>query len=191
MALMTSVGLLILRLALALIFLGHGAQKLFGLFGGPGLEGTRQLMRHLGVRPAAWWGTILAVTECLAGLLIALGLLTPIGAALIVMVMAVAIAKVHWRKGFWNSQGGYEFNLILAALALVLGIMGAGTFSVDAVLASVFGVRLADAPTFLVAVIVVAAVYLVMTVLGGMLEERRETGSLLPRHARRGHPSHA
>jgi putative oxidoreductase len=122
---MIAIGLLLLRLTLGLIFLLHGAQKLFGVFGGCGLAATTQFMNMLGLHPAKWWATIAAWGEFVGGLLLA--------ALLVVAVMLVAIMKVHARKGFWNSQGGYEYNLVLSALATVLGLVGAGAFSLDAV----------------------------------------------------------
>lgn len=130
---MIAIGLLLLRLTLGLIFLLHGAQKLFGVFGGCGLAATTQFMNMLGLHPAKWWATIAAWGEFVGGLLLVLGLFTPLAALLVVAVMLVAIMKVHARKGFWNSQGGYEYNLVLSALATVLGLVGAGAFSLDAV----------------------------------------------------------
>jgi putative oxidoreductase len=129
-----AIGLLLLRLAPGLIFLLHGAQKLFGVFGGHGLGGTTQFMNMLGLRPAKWWATIAAWGEFVGGLLLVLGLFTPLAALLVLAVMLVAILKVHASKGFWNSQGGYEYNLVLSALATVLGLVGAGAFSLDALL---------------------------------------------------------
>jgi putative oxidoreductase len=131
---MIAIGLLLLRLTLGLIFLLHGAQKLFGVFGGHGLAGTTQFMSMLGLHPAKWWATIAAWGEFVGGLLLVLGLFTPLAALLIIAAMLVAIMKVHASKGFWNSQGGYEYNLVLSALATVLGLVGAGAFSLDAVL---------------------------------------------------------
>src|SRR5256712_10312882 len=131
---MIAIGLLLLRLTLGLIFLLHGAQKLFGVFGGHGLTGTTQFMNMLGLHPAKWWATVSAWGEFVGGLLLVLGLFTPLAALLIVAVMLVAIMKVHASKGFWNSQGGYEYNLVLSALATVLGLFGAGAFSLDALL---------------------------------------------------------
>ena len=129
---MIAIGLLLLRLALGLIFLLHGAQKLFGVFGGHGLAGTTQFMTMLGLHPARWWATIATWGEFVGGLLLALGLFTPLAALLVLAVMLVAILKVHAGKGFWNNQGGYEYNLVLSALATVLGLVGAGAFSLDA-----------------------------------------------------------
>ena len=131
---MIAIGLLLLRLTLGLIFLLHGAQKLFGVFGGHGLAGTTQFMNMLGLHPAKWWATFAAWGEFVGGLLLVLGLFTPLAALLVLAVMLVAILKVHASKGFWNSQGGYEYNLVLSALATVLGLVGAGAFSLDALL---------------------------------------------------------
>lgn len=130
---MIAIGLLLLRLILGLVFLLHGAQKLFGVFGGHGLTGTTQFMNALGLHPAKWWATVAALGEFVGGLLLVLGLFTPLAALLVLAVMLVAILKVHVRKGFWNSQGGYEYNLVLSVLATVLGLVGAGVFSLDAV----------------------------------------------------------
>ena len=121
---MITIGLLLLRLALGFVFLLHGAQKLFGVFGGHGLAATTQFVNMLGLHPARWWATIAAWGEFVGGLLLVLGLFTPLAALLAVAVMLVAILKVHASKGFWNSQGGYEYNLVLSALATVLGLVG-------------------------------------------------------------------
>jgi putative oxidoreductase len=134
MTMMLSIGLLLLRLTLGGVFLAHGAQKLFGLFGGPGLSGTISFMDKLGLQPAKWWAIAAALGEFVGGLLIALGLLTPVGAFLIAAVMLAAILKVHWAKGFWNSQGGYEYNFVLFIMSVVLGLVGAGTWSLDTLL---------------------------------------------------------
>ncbi|HEX4207433.1 MAG TPA: DoxX family protein [Ktedonobacteraceae bacterium] len=130
---MMALSLLLLRLVLGLIFLSHGAQKLFGVFGGHGFAATTQFMHQLGLHPANWWTIIGALGELVGGLLLVLGLLTPLGSWLIIGVMLIALARVHWRKGFWSSQGGYEYNLVLSAVAVVLGLLGAGVYSLDAV----------------------------------------------------------
>jgi len=127
-------GLLALRLVLGLVFLGHGAQKAFGAFGGPGLAGASGFMASLGLRPARFWAAVAAFGELLAGALVLLGLFTPVGAALIVATMAVAIAKVHGPKGFFIQNGGYEYNLVLLVAALTLAATGAGAYSVDRLL---------------------------------------------------------
>ena len=132
---MTSdLGLLALRLMLGLVFLGHGAQKAFGAFGGPGLAGATGFMASLGLRPARFWAATAAFGELVGGALVLLGLFTPIGAALIAITMAVAIVKVHAPKGFFIQNGGYEYSLVLLVAALTLAATGAGAYSVDRVL---------------------------------------------------------
>ena len=100
-----NVALLALRLTLGAVFLGHGAQKAFGAFGGPGFAAASGFIGSLGLRPARFW-TVLAVGgELLAGLLFLLGLLTPVAGLLVLGTMAVAIAKVHGPKGFFVQNG--------------------------------------------------------------------------------------
>ncbi len=123
--------LLVLRLVVGLFFVGHGAQKLFGSFGGHGLAGTGQFFDSLGMRPgkrhaaAAGWG------ELLGGALLALGLLTPLAAAAIIGVMLVAVITVHASKGPWVTDGGYEYNAVLMAAAFALAGTGPGSWSLD------------------------------------------------------------
>ena len=131
---LADLGLLGLRLALGLVFLGHGAQKGFGAFGGPGLEGTTGFIGSLGLRPARFWALAAAGGELLAGLLLVLGLFTPLAALLVVATMAVAIAKVHGTKGFFLQNGGYEYNLVLLISALALAATGPGALSIDGLL---------------------------------------------------------
>ena len=108
--------LLVLRVVVGLFFVGHGAQKLFGLFGGHGLAGTAGFFEQLGLRPGA---------------LLALGLLTPFAAAAIIATMVTAILTVHGPKGPWNTEGGYEYNLVLSAAAFALAGAGPGAWSLD------------------------------------------------------------
>src|SRR5918992_2934305 len=98
---MLDLGLLILRLAVGLVLAAHGAQKLFGWFGGPRLSGTARFFGSLGLRPAGAWALITALAEAAGGLLTALGLLGPVGPALLAGVMLVAAVLVHRRHGFW------------------------------------------------------------------------------------------
>jgi putative oxidoreductase len=128
---LTDVGFLILRLVVGAVFIGHGAQKLFGWFGGHGLSGTAQFMGSLGLRPAHFWAAVVAFAELVGGLLIALGFLGPVGPALVLAVMLVAILAVHWTKGFWNANGGLEFPLVLGTVAVALALAGHGAWSVD------------------------------------------------------------
>jgi len=124
-------GLLILRLVVGLTFMGHGSQKLFGWFAGPGLKGFTGATRRMGLRPPLFWATLAALGEFGGGLLLALGLLTPLGALGIIGAMEVAIINVHLPKGFWNGKGGIEFPLVLWTVAFTVGLAGPGDFSLD------------------------------------------------------------
>ncbi|MCL4396385.1 MAG: DoxX family protein [Chloroflexi bacterium] len=127
-------GLFILRLVLGLGFVAHGSQKLFGWFGGGGLKGTAGMMNALGIRPASLWAIVAALSEFGGGLLLLLGFLNPIGSLGIMASMTIAIIRVHWTKGFWNSSGGFEFPLVNIAAALALALTGPGLYSLDAAL---------------------------------------------------------
>jgi putative oxidoreductase len=131
---MIDVGLLVLRLVLGVIFIGHGAQKLFGSFGGPHISGFAKMLEQLGVRPARPMAILAGLAEFVGGILMMLGFLTPLAAVALIVVMIVAILTVHLRNGFFKTNGGYEFNLALAGMALVLLIAGAGGYSIDSVL---------------------------------------------------------
>lgn len=124
--------LLLIRLVTGLLFAGHGAQKLFGWFGGHGLKGTGGFMESLGMRPGLQMAFMAGLLELAGGLLFALGLFTPVAAACIVITMLVAIVKVHGRNGLWVISGGIEYNLVLIAVALTVAMSGAGAYSLDA-----------------------------------------------------------
>jgi putative oxidoreductase len=124
-------GLLLIRVVLGAIVAVHGAQKLFGWFGGAGIHGTAGWLESMRFRPARLFATVNGLAEFGGGALLALGLLTPLGAAAVAGVMFVAIALVHRRNGFFNSNGGYEFNLLIVATAIGLAIAGPGRFSID------------------------------------------------------------
>src|SRR6202162_4976313 len=126
-----SLGLLILRLVVGLTLAAHGSQKLFGWWGGSGMSGWIQIVTKLRIRPAAPWAWIAALSEFGGGLLVALGLLSPLGSFAIAGAMLVAIATVHWPNGFWNGKRGFEFNLALLASVTALALTGPGTFSLD------------------------------------------------------------
>lgn len=126
-------GLLIIRAVIGLTLAAHGAQKLFGWFGGPGLAGTGGFFESLGFRPGKLFATVSGLGEAGGGLALALGLLTPFAAAVIIGSMLVAIASVHLDKGFFVTGGGYEYNLILLAAAAALAFTGPGHLSLDAV----------------------------------------------------------
>jgi putative oxidoreductase len=123
---------LIVRLALAVVFLAHGGQKVFGWFGGPGLAGTIAMFRGMGVPPAA--AVTAALIEFLGGWALLLGFLARPAALGIIVIMAVAIAKVHAKHGFFlQGKGGpgFEFNFVLIAMALSILVGGAGILSLD------------------------------------------------------------
>src|SRR6058998_4019542 len=131
---MFDLGVLALRLTLGVVFLGHGAQKAFGAFGGPGFAGATGFIGSLGFRPPQFWTAVAVGGELVAGLLYLLGLLMPVAALLVLGTMAVAIAKVHGPKGFFVQNGGYEYNLVLIIAARALALVGPGAFSLDRLL---------------------------------------------------------
>ena len=129
-----ALGLLILRLVVGVTLAAHGTQKLFGWFGGYGLNGTGSFLEQLGFFPGRRHAVLAGSAELGGGLLLALGLATPLAATLIISVMSVAIVTVHLKHGFFNHHQGYEYNLTLALVALTFAINGAGPVSVDAAL---------------------------------------------------------
>lgn len=147
-------GRLILRIALGGILFAHGAQKLFGWFGGRGLSGHAGFIESLGLRPARLFAVISGLGEFFGGLGVLSGFLTPLAAAGIIGSMSVAIIKVHVPKGFWNHDGGMEYPLVLAVLAFVIGLVGPGPYSLD----RAFGVRLPEPLTYVVVLVLTAAV---------------------------------
>jgi len=126
-----SLGLLVLRVVLGVIMVAHGSQKLFGWWGGPGLQGTSGMCEHLSFRAPLVMSFALALAEAGGGLLIAAGLLTPVGALAVALVMANAVYLVHLPKGFFASNGGYEFNLSIAGGVIALAATGPGRYSLD------------------------------------------------------------
>jgi putative oxidoreductase len=131
---MTDQGLLLARLVLGLLMAGHGAQKAFGWFGGHGLAGVAGFFESLGFRPGRPFAIAAAYGELVSGLLITLGLLGPIGPAIMLSVMIVAAVSVHWRNGLFVTSNGIEVPLIYAALAISLALTGPGSLSLDAAL---------------------------------------------------------
>jgi len=126
-------GLLLARLVVGLLMAAHGSQKLFGWFGGYGLAGTGGFFEQLGFRPGRLFAAAAGGTELVGGLLIALGLLGPLGPALIVSVMIVAIATVHWQHGVFAQNNGYELPLLYSVTAAAIALVGNGAYSLDAV----------------------------------------------------------
>src|SRR5215472_7254063 len=124
-----AIALLLSRVLLGLVFAGHGAQKLFGWFGGYGIKGTGGFFETLGFRPGSFFAAAAGLGELGGGVLTALGLGGPIGPALIVMVMLVAIFSVHWSNGFFAANNGYELPLTNIAGSIAIALAGPGGYS--------------------------------------------------------------
>ena len=127
-------GMLLLRIVVGLTMAAHGAQKLFGWFGGPGFSGTADFLGQMGFRPGELHAVLSGGSEMGGGLLLALGFLTPLGAAAVTGAMLAAISSVTWQNGFISEKGGYEFSLVLIAAALAIAWVGPGYFSLDRIL---------------------------------------------------------
>lgn len=126
------IGSLLLRLAVGGFFVGHGTQKLFGWFGGNGLEATAQGFEQLGLRPGRRNAIAAGAAEAGGGALLAAGLATPLAASVLTATMITAIETVHAKNGPWATNGGYEYNVVLIAAALALAETGPGELSLDA-----------------------------------------------------------
>ena len=129
-------GSLALRLPVGLIFMAHGAQKLFGWFGGYGLEGTGQWMASIGLQPGYLMALLAGSGEFFGGLALLLGLLTRPAAAVLAFTMVIAIFSVHLEHGLFMSNNGYEFALALLSASLALVSLGGGAWSLDRVLSA-------------------------------------------------------
>jgi putative oxidoreductase len=128
------IGMLLLRLTVGLTLGAHGAQKLFGWFGGPGLDGTGKGMEMLGFFPGRRHALMAGLAEVGGGLLLALGLMTPVAASIVFAVMLVASVSAHLKRGFFVMNGGYEYTLVLGLSGLSLAFTGPGLVSLDALL---------------------------------------------------------
>jgi putative oxidoreductase len=126
-----NVGLLLLRIVVGALFVGHGTQKLFGWFGGHGPEGTGKFLGSLGYSPERPAAYLAGGAETTGGALLLLGFLTPLGSAMIIGVMVNASIAVHLPKGLWNSEGGFELPLVYATAAAALAFSGPGRYSID------------------------------------------------------------
>jgi putative oxidoreductase len=127
----TDLALALVRAVVGLVIAAHGAQKVLGVWGGPGLAGWTQGVSRMGMRPPAFWAWVSAFAELAGGIAFALGFLLPVVAAALTIQMAVAIARAHWGKGFWNTKGGIEFPFTLGAIAAINGIADPGAYSLD------------------------------------------------------------
>jgi putative oxidoreductase len=150
---MVALGLLVVRVVTGLIVSAHGAQKVFGWWGGPGMKNWIAGMSRMRIRPPMAWAWISALAELIGGILFALGLLSPLGALAIIASMLVAFWLVHRPKGFWNSKGGFEFNLSLVGAAAGLAITGPGAYSLD----SLFRLRIPEPITLIVGTVLMLA----------------------------------
>ena len=147
-------GLLLARLVLGVLLVAHGTAKLSHWFGGYGVAGAAGFFEQLGFRPARLFVITASLTEVLSGILIALGLLGPVGPALLLSVMIVAAVSVHWGHGLFAGTNGIEVPLLYATGAVALALTGAGPFSLDAVL----GIDPIWTPTLKVAALAVGGV---------------------------------
>ena len=129
-----NLGRLTARAIIGGLLMGHGLQKLKGWFGGPGIEGTEQMMHALQMEPARRNAIAAGAVETAGGAMVAAGIATPLASAGLIGTMITAIRKVHLSKGPWATEGGYEYNLVLIAALLALADEGPGRPSVDAAL---------------------------------------------------------
>ena len=128
------IGIVLLRLTVGLVLAAHGSQKVFGWFGGYGPDGTGVFMEAMGFRPGRRHALAAGLAETGGGVLLAIGFLTPLAAALVASVMLVAAVLVHWKNGFFITSGGYEYNLVIGVAALSVAFTGPGALSIDALL---------------------------------------------------------
>jgi putative oxidoreductase len=158
-----TLGVLIIRVIAGLTMAAHGSQKLFGWFDGPGRRGTAGMMEKLGFREPAVMASLAGLAEFAGGLGLALGFLTPLAAIAIVVVMLNAALTVHLRKGFWNTAGGYEYPLVMSAIAVGIAATGPGDASADNAL-GFMGALSGDAWAAVVVVVALVASTLTMTI---------------------------
>lgn len=128
------VGRLVVRSVIGSLFVGHGTQKLFGWFGGPGIAGTSGMMTALSMHPPKRNALAAGISETAGGVMLIAGLATPLAAADLIGVMTTAIRKVHVNNGPWAANGGWEYNAVLIAALLVLADDGPGDISLDSAL---------------------------------------------------------
>lgn len=156
-AIATDLALALVRAVIGLVIAGHGAQKVLGVWGGPGIAGWTQGVARMGMRPPAFWAWVSALAELAGGVAFALGFLLSVVAAALTIQMGVAIARAHWGKGFWNMQGGIEFPFTLGSIAAINGIADPGAYSLDRAL----GVPALGAGVYVAVLVVGTIAYLV------------------------------
>jgi putative oxidoreductase len=147
---MQSAGLFLLRAVVGGLLAGHGAQKCFGAFNGPGLAGTAGFLESMGLKPGHYWAKLAATGEFGGGLLTVLGLGGPLGPIMTIAAMLMATLKVHWGKPIWAAEGGAELPAVNMAAAAALALAGPGSWSLD----RLFGIRV---PRWLSALVAIGA----------------------------------
>ena len=153
----TDLALALVRVVVGLVIAAHGAQKVLGVWGGPGLAGWTQGVTRMGMRPPVFWAWASAFSELAGGIAFAVGFLLPVVAAALTIQMAVAIERAHWGKGFWNSKGGIEFPFTLGTVAAINGVADPGIYSLDRSL----GLPAMGAGVYVLVLVVGTAAYLV------------------------------
>jgi putative oxidoreductase len=165
----SDLALTMIRIAVGLIVAGHGAQKLFGWWGGQGIEKWSGAVASMGFPMPRMFALLVAFAEFFGALMLAAGVLTPIVCAALAVDMIVAIVKVHLAKGFWITKGGYEYTLALLVIFVVFGLYGAPRYSFDAF----FGIAPYSAVAFVVTFIVGGAITWLAMVAGAERGARR------------------
>ncbi len=125
-----NIALLTLRVVLGAIFIAHGAQKVFGVFGGGGIEPFSVLMENLGMTPPLVWAWTVALAELVSGVFLVLGILPRISAGVVGIIMVAAITWIHAPAGFFMKDGGFEYQMLILASCVCIMLMGAGKFSI-------------------------------------------------------------
>lgn len=148
------VGILVIRVLFGVAIAAHGAQKIFGWFGGYGLKGTGGFFEGLGFRPGVAFAAAAGLSELGGGIFLTLGLFTPFGAAAVLAAMLVAIVSVHLKNGFFAMVNGIELPFLYAVSALGVAFSGAGAFSLDAL----FGLTFLSEPYLVEGILVLAVI---------------------------------
>lgn len=173
---MLNLALLIPRVIIGLLFIGHGTQKLCGWFGGRGIAATASFFNQVGIRPASFWVVVAGLFETVGGALLTVGLATPLAAGLIAAVMLAAIVFVHASRGIWSTQGGIEYPLVLLSASALFGLGGAGAYALDAFL----GLSWPTPALYAVLVVVALLGVITLRVLGGRTIRDSQTHSPVP-----------
>ncbi len=168
-----ALGLVVARLGLGLAFAAHGSQKLFGWFGGKGIVAAGGMFQAMGFRPGRLFAMAAAVSEIVAGLLIATGFLGAIGPMLVLSTMTVAVVAIHWRNGFFQATNGIELPFIYAIAAIAIAFAGYGAWSLD----SIFGIVVLSRPSIVVALLVIGILGGFMTIVQRRLPSEAATGA--------------